>query len=502
MPSSHRLAERLTLVVGRRDAAPASTTAALISLAILACALGATPGGAQSSALTVVPAGPPGDAPLASLPVLADVAADPRTVEVHLTAEPTRLSLVPGSTTDAYAYNGRVPGPTLELREGDRVVVHFRNNLPVPTTVHWHGLHIPAASDGSPFHPVAPGARHDYVFTIRRGAAGTYWYHPHPHHQTGYQVAKGLYGAIVIRAADDPLPRSLPEKLLLLSDNRFLGDGAIDLPDASSLQGVVDAENGREGTVLFVNGQVMPTLTIRSGEVQRWRVINASAARVFRLALAGHSFLHVGSDGGLFEHPVEVTEILLANGERAELLVRGTGSPGDRVVLQTLPYDRYIPQTRPKDWNRARDLITVQYATDPPVASVALPNVLRAVPALDTTTVSATRIMSLSQGMINGKLMDMHRVDVSARLGATEIWQVENLVGMDHPFHLHGFQFQVLDRNGVPEPVRRWKDTVNVPRHQTVRFIVKYEHYPGKWMFHCHILDHEDHGMMGILEVR
>ena len=306
---------------------------------------------------------------LASPSILTDLSSRPRTVEVRLTAAAGRLSLVPGTATDVYAYNGQVPGPTLVLREGDRVIVHFRNELPVPTTVHWHGLHIPASSDGSPFHPVAPGAQHDYVFTILPGSAGTYWYHPHPHHQTGDQVAKGLYGAIIVTAADDPLPASLPEKLLILSDNRFLGDGSIDLPDESTPQGSVDAENGREGDVLFVNGQVMPTLTIKSGEVQRWRVINASAARFYRLALRGHTFLHVGSDGGLFEHPVEVTEILLANGERAELLVRGTAAPGSQTVLQTLPYDRYIPQTRPKDWNQPRDLVAVQYSADAPMPS-------------------------------------------------------------------------------------------------------------------------------------
>jgi FtsP/CotA-like multicopper oxidase with cupredoxin domain len=110
--------------------------------------------------------------------------------------------------------------------------------------------------------------------------------------------------------------------------------------------------------------------------------------------------------------------------------------------------------------------------------------------------------MVMSQGFINGRLMDMDRIDVSAPLGATEIWQLENIVGMDHPFHLHGFQFQVLDRDGVPEPFPSWKDTVNVARRQVVRFIVRYDDYPGRWMFHCHILDHEDHGMMGVLEVR
>lgn len=117
----------------------------------------------------------------------------------------------------------------------------------------------------------------------------------------------------------------------------------------------MDAENGREGDVLFVNGQVMPTLEIRSGEIQRWRIVNASASRVYRLSLPGHTFLHVGSDGGLFERPVEVEEILIANAERVELLVRGTDEPGASVVLNTLPYDRYVPQTRPADWEAPRE---------------------------------------------------------------------------------------------------------------------------------------------------
>jgi len=441
-------------------------------------------------------------APRPAVPTLAPPATPRRTVELTLTAAPARLSLQPGAATDVFAYNGQVPGPTLDLREGDSVIVHFRNRLPEPSTIHWHGIVLPFIADGSPFHPVPPGGQHDYVFTIRRGTAGTYWYHPHPDHRTSYQVSKGLYGAIVVRAADDPLPRSLPEKLLVLSDNRFLADGSLDLPDPHSPGGRLDAENGREGDVLFVSGAIRPTLTIRSGEVQRWRVINASAARVYRLALPGHVLLQIGSDGGLFERPVEREEIVLGVGERAELLVRGTGAPNTRAVLRALPYDRYIPQTRPVDWAEPRDLLTLQYTTEAPTTPVALPAVLRRVPALDTTLVTATRVMVLTQHLINGKGMDMGRVDVSTTLGATEIWEVENLVGMDHPFHLHGFQFQVLDRNGVPEPYRAWKDVVNVPRHETARFIVRYDGYPGKWMYHCHILDHEDHGMMGVLEVK
>jgi FtsP/CotA-like multicopper oxidase with cupredoxin domain len=442
------------------------------------------------------------DDTLASPPVMANLSHAPRTVEVNLTAGAAKLALVPGSTANVYAYNGMVPGPTLEANEGDRVIIHFRNKLPDATTVHWHGLHIPADQDGSPLYPVEPGKSHDYVFTIPYGTAGTYWYHPHPHQHTGFQVAQGLYGAILIRSATDPLPKSLPDKVLILSDNRFRADGSVEVDDELSDKGQIDLVNGREGDTFFVSGKRMPMIDIKPGEVQRWRIINASASRIYKLALGGQSFLQVGSDGGLFEHPVEMKEILVANGERVEILVRGTGSPRTLVPLQALPYDRYVPQTRPSVWNKPFELATLRYSNDPAVTPPSIPATLRVIPVLDTLKATATRYISFSQGLINGRMMDMNRVDVSAKLGATEIWQVENLVGMDHPFHLHGFQFQILDRNGVPEKDRRWKDTVNVPKHETARFIVRYDDFPGRWMFHCHILDHEDHGMMGILEVK
>jgi FtsP/CotA-like multicopper oxidase with cupredoxin domain len=440
------------------------------------------------------------------LTVLENRSSEPNTVEVSITAAPARVALVPGTVTEVYAYNGRFPGPTLELREGDHVRVHFQNDLPEETTIHWHGLHIPFDQDGSPFHPVAAGAHHVYEFTVRKGTAGTYWYHPHPHHRTGAQVGRGLYGAVIVSAADDPLPSSLAERILILSDNRLLPDGSLDFPEPGSLAGRIDLENGREGDLVFVSGELAPTFTIRSGEVQRWRVINASGARVYRLALQGHKLLHVGSDGGLFEHPVEMDEIVLGNGERAELLVRATGEPGTTALLQALPYDRYIPQTRPREgplnWNVTRNLLTLRYTDEPRTRAPEIPVRLRQVPVLDTAHATVRRVKTMSQHLINGKAMDMDRVDAVARLGATEIWEIENVVGMDHPFHLHGFQFQVLDRNGVPEKQRTWKDTVNVPRHSIARFIVRFDNFPGKWMFHCHILDHEDAGMMGVLEVR
>lgn len=430
-----------------------------------------------------------------------NVSTEQGTVHVALVAAPERMQLIDGVTSDVYAFNGRVPGPTLELMEGDRVTVRFRNELPEPTTVHWHGLSLPIDSDGSPLDPVQPGEEKDYTFTIPDGYAGTYWYHPHPHEATTTQVTKGLYGAVVIRAPDDPLPESFTERLLVLSDNRILADGTFDFTEPTTVRGQIDFQNGREGDLLFVNGEITPSLEIRSGEIQRWRIVNAAASRVYRLAIPGQTFLHVGSDGGLFERPVEVEEIVIANSERVEVLVRGTGAPGSSAVLETLPYDRYMPQTRPADWDLPRALLTLQYTDDAPVTAEAVPEILRTIPYLDPAEASVTREIVMAQGMINNRLFDMNRVDVSARLGDTEIWEVHNIVGMDHPFHLHGFQFQILDRNGVPEPFRKWKDSVNVPKKETVRFIVRFADHPGKWMIHCHILDHEDQGMMGILEV-
>ena len=440
---------------------------------------------------------------VAGHPVLENLSSEPGIVEVKLTASKERISLKPGFETDVYAYNGHVPGPLLEASEGDSVIIHFKNDLPEETTVHWHGIHLPFVMDGSPFHPVEPGETFTYTFRIHEGTAGTYWYHPHPHHRTAWQVGMGLYGGIIIRDPDDPLPDSLTEHLLILSDNRFDEDDQIEFAEPDSRQERVDDMNGREGNVLFVNDEIMPELSIQSGETQRWRIVNASGARIYRLALEGHTFTHIGSDGGLFEHPKEVDEIILSNGERVELLVHGSDDPGSKVTLQDLPYDRYMPMWRPSDWDKTNDLLTLRYTDEHPVQEpFEVPETLRKIPELNIDDATETRVMRMSNGKINSKTMDMNRVDETAELGATEIWDIRNLVGMDHPFHLHGFQFQVFERNGEPVSQRKWEDTVNVPGFESARFIVRYDNYPGKWMFHCHILDHEDQGMMGVLEVK
>jgi FtsP/CotA-like multicopper oxidase with cupredoxin domain len=453
-----------------------------------------------SSRPTIVAAALPAPADtLREPPALHNRSRVPGVVEFDLTAAPAKLQLAPGGPlADAYAYNGSVPGPTIDVREGDSVVIHFHNELPETSTVHWHGLHIPAAADGSALDPIPPGTTHDYTFRLARGSAGTYWYHPHPDVHSTRQVAMGLFGAFIVRAADDPLAaRGIAERLLILSDNRFDSAGQVAFPDPRSIAAEVDLENGREGNVLFVNGQVAPEIPIARGQLQRWRIVNAAAARVYRLALPGRMLIKVGTDDGLFEHPVQVPEVVLANSGRVELLVRGEGS----TALVDLPYDRYMPQTRPEDWDSTRTILSVRLSGAPVARAVAIPAVLRPVAALDTTQVATRRVIVMSQGQLDGKRMDMHRIDIRARLNTTEIWTIQNVVGMDHPFHLHGFHAQVLDRGGVPEPYPSWNDTVNVPKHSAVRILVHFDDYPGRWMYHCHILDHEDEGMMGVLEL-
>lgn len=473
-----------------------ASSSRILVVALLATAVAPRAGSRDASPRPTVSGAP---RELTPPPTLRNESRSPHVVEVSLTAAPARLTFLPGTSTSVLAYNGRVPGPTLDVHEGDSVIVHFTNRLPEATTIHWHGLHIPASQDGSPFDPVMPGERRDYTFRIAPGTAGTYWYHPHPDRRSGYQVAMGLFGALIVRPAHDPVPASIAEKLLILSDNRFRPDGSIDFADSGSLAAIADAENGREGKVILVNGQRAPSLSLRAGEVQRWRVVNASAARVYRLSLEGATIFRVGSDGGLFERPEKVREVLLANSDRVELLVRGDGQRGTLTKLRALPYDRYDPHTRPTDWNESLDIISVRYPDSAPLRPVAIPSTLRPVAWLDTTHVAARRTVVFTQGMINGRPMDMRRADFTGSIGTTEIWEVENLVAMDHPFHLHGFRFQLLDRNGVPEQAPRWEDTIDVPPHESARIVVRFDDFAGRWMFHCHILEHEDMGMMGVL---
>ncbi len=436
-------------------------------------------------------------------------------VTVDLRAAPHALALVPGKATAGYAYNGSFPGPTLELTEGDEVFVRFRNDLPEPTNVHWHGLPVPPAQDGLPEDLVAPGATRNYVFKVPTGSAGTYWYHPHPHGKTVAQVGRGLVGAIRVRPAVDPLA-GVPEHLVVLTDHKL--DAAGQFAPLTNM----DRADGLEGSTVLVNGQVHPLLAVRPGELHRLRLVNASASRQYLFHVQGHRLWQVGTDGGLFETPVETTAVPLAPGERAEVLVRMTAAPLASAVVESLPIDRGAMTVAVADpdtpaaspavdghghtHGAAFPLFALGYGDTAVETRPALPARLRAVPPIDLAGAMA-RTLTLTENMltldfrIDGKVYDHHRVDIRTRRGATEVWTIANDADMAHPFHLHGLQFQVLDRDGVPEPQRAWKDTVNVPARARVRFAVKFDVEPGRRVYHCHILNHEELGMMGTLVV-
>jgi bilirubin oxidase len=449
----------------------------------------------------VLPAG----APLRDLPRLTNQSSQPGLFRATLTAAPHAFVLLPGMTTDFWAYNGSVPGPLIEVFEGDTVEITLINRLTQPTTIHWHGLPVPPEQDGNPQQQVAPGASRTYRFTLPAGSAGTYWYHPHPHGHTAEQVYRGLAGAFLVRARQDPLA-GIPERLLLMSDLKLAADGRIAPNDAD------DRMNGREGQFVLVNGQQRPVLNFAAGGRERWRIWNACSARYLRLQLPDSTFTLVGTDGGLIEHPQPgLPELLLAPAQRVELIV-DAGARRDRGELIATVYGRgKMGKVAPE---RPHSLLTVDFAGVGAVQPPALPERLNTIvdlgPAAAKKRVVFGEEMSMAGGrhsmrfLVNGRQFAMRRIDLSSRAGQVELWELVNQADMDHPFHLHGTQFQVVEREygGVttPEPFLAWRDTVNLRAGETVR-IKTVQYQRGVRMFHCHIIEHEEAGMMGQLRV-
>jgi len=283
----------------------------------------------------------PTGAPLQALRKLTNESGTPGIFRATLVAEPMSHELLPGKATIFWQYNpasgarvgeGPVIGPLIDVREGDTVEIRFVNRLPQPSTIHWHGLPVPPDQDGNPTHAVAPGASRVYRFTLPAGSAGTYWYHPHPHMMSAEQVFRGLAGPIIVRAADDPLA-GWPERTLFFSDLKLASDGSI-APNS-----MMDWMNGREGQFVLVNGASRPRITVTEDE--RWRLWNACSARYLKFSLgAGQRFVQVGTDGGLLEKPRDaLTALLLAPGERAEVIVRAGTTPS-QATLTAEVYDR------------------------------------------------------------------------------------------------------------------------------------------------------------------
>ncbi|MCF1742769.1 multicopper oxidase family protein [Paradevosia shaoguanensis] len=469
--------------------------------------------GAQSNEPTTSLLDLPEGQPLRELPRLANQSATPGLFKASITAGPMNARLIEGIDTPMLGYNGG--NPVIEVTEGDRVELDFTNDIPdEPTTIHWHGMPVPADQDGNPMDAVAPGGGRSYVFDLPSGSAAPYWFHPHPHEFTAEQVYRGLAGVFLVKPKADPIPAAYGDTVLLLTDIRLAADGTV-TPNTP-----VDLMNGRIGDHVLTNGQRNPKIEVRAGERRRFRLINATNARFLCLAFENARMTVIGTDGGLLESPVAADEILLTPGERVEI-VAAFDSPGP-ATLTTLEYDRgWMGPGKPDESRLA--LLTTSIAGDLAEPMPNLPRELRTIPALTNPAVTRRFVLSEEMGggmegvdhssmpaagmkfLINGASFDMNRIDTVSKVGQVELWEIVNDADMDHPFHIHGTQFQVIERElgGVVSqaPYPAWKDTVNVVPGETVRVLLRQE-LPGTRMYHCHILEHEKLGMMGIVDVQ
>jgi FtsP/CotA-like multicopper oxidase with cupredoxin domain len=315
-----------------------------------------------------------------AVPEARDINPDPHVLELNLEARVAEIELVPGKPTPVWSYDGGLPGPTIRANVGDRVIVHFKNSLPEATTIHWHGLRVPAAMDGAVGHSQAaiqPGETFDYDFVVPD--AGTFWYHPHVN--SAEQVANGLYGAFIV---DDPAePKDLGDELVLvLSDIAIDENGQLYPADSGGDFGTLF---GREGNLLLVNGRQVPKIHARAGLRQRWRIINTAISRYFELSLEGQPFVRIGSDGGLLERPERLERLVVTPAQRADVLVEPTiaagKSPSDGLTLHWTPYDRGFGTA----FNRpVEDVLKVTFTGDPPAASPVLPELRRTIAPITT----------------------------------------------------------------------------------------------------------------------
>lgn len=426
-----------------------------------------------------------------------DLDDDPNVLEVEIEAAVREVEILEGVLTEMWTYNGSVPGPLLRANRGDRLIVHFTNHLPEPTTVHWHGLRVPSSMDGTEAvqNPVLPGESFTYDFQLLD--AGTFWYHPHMN--SGAQVGYGLYGPLIVDDPDDPL--SHEDVVVVLSDVSLDADGQLSPGDQSGWFGDYF---GRQGNVLLVNGKVEPTLRIRPSLSQRWRLINAARSRFFGLAVPGGEMIQIASDAGLSDRPLSLERLVLHPSERAELVVTVEESDSTQTTVAFQDVDRFETGRQEPD----RNLFHLELDVACPERSESPPEQLASFAPLDLNDLFVRRIVlgETPSGdlAINGVVFPGSADDPAhvGYVGDTEIWEIVNETPNHHPFHLHGFLFQVLDVGGVQWPVRQWKDTLNVPPEQTARFIVSYDDRPGAWMFHCHILGHAKLGMMSVLDIR
>ena len=394
--------------------------------------------------------------------------------------------------TPTWGINGDYLGPTIRLKNGTAVDIHFQNTLSEATTMHGHGMHLPAEMDGGVHQIIPAGQKWTSSYTVKQRAS-TNWYHPHMMGKTAEHVLRGLAGLIIIddnesQSLDLPKRYGVDDIPVIVQDRRFNADGSFDYNPSRP-----EIMRGWKGDTYLINGVIKPYLDLEAKQI-RFRILNASNSRIYKFGFtSGRSFKQIATDNSFLESPVELTELVLSPAERAEIVVDFSADKGETDIF--------------KDKSGGAELFKVNINQDATVTTK-LPDYLTILPTLDASSAVNTRSFTLSgrmgQFLINGKSMDKNVINETIPVNAIEIWEVTNNMPMDHNFHIHATHFQLLERNGSFSNValneRAYKDTVYIPPRESVKFIVKMTDYTSStipYMYHCHILEHEDNGMMG-----
>lgn len=396
-----------------------------------------------------------------------------------LRAAPSVVSLG-GATTNAWTYNGLLPGPTIRAQSGDGAMIALVNGLQQETITHWHGMLVDDVNDGHPRFAISRDQTYHYQFLINQ-RAGLNWYHPHPHMLTGEQVNLGLAGAFIVNDAEElalGLPSGAYEVPLIVRDATT---------DRSGNLVYKPSRGGFDGKFPLVNGIKDPYLNVATA-LYRLRILNGSNARIFRLALSnGAPFWLIGNDGGLLEASVPLTSIDVAPAERLDVLVDfSQATLGTNVML--------------RDLRAGWDLLEFRVLNAETAGGV-IPSALSTITPLSIDNVQNTRAFSFDgMSRINGQEYELTRIDFRVPFGQTELWRFATNGNAPHPVHVHGASFQVVSRTGGRGTVlpweRGWKDTVLLEDGETVEVLIRFDAYRGLYLLHCHKLEHEDMGMM------
>ena len=444
----------------------------------------------------------------------------PRLVRAGTSSEKTlvaaegrvRITPEPHPQTDVWCYGGNVPGPEIRLRQGDTLRVSVENRLPQDTTVHWHGLRIPNAMDGAPYvtqPPIQPEESFVYQFTVPD--AGTFWYHPHAH--SAEQVGRGLMGALVIEEPE-PLPVDR-DVVWVLGDFRLQDDASVAGGFGNRME---MSMSGRIGNTVTINGRVPDRFRVRSGERVRLRLINAAPARIFGLEFRGHRPLLVAFDGQPVEpHAPEGGRVVLGPAMRTDLILDMTGKPGHSATVvdtfyKDLEYKLVEISYTDEQPLRAQPLAAPAKLPPNPIPEPDLANAQRHDVTLTGGMMGGMGMGGGMMGMMGGSMWAINGVAVmhddmrsmkpvlTLTRGKSYVLAIDNQTAWHHPMHIHGHSFRVITRNSARTKYREWRDTVLIPPRERAEIAFVADN-PGDWMFHCHILDHQEGGMMSIIRV-